>query len=233
MNNLKVWVVIPAAGVGKRMQADRPKQYLKLGRKTVLEHTLACFTQNAQVEGIVVVVSEDDPYWEQLDFNTSTPIYRANGGQERADSVFNGLRYLAEVVQVSDETLVLVHDAARPCLTQFDLNQLIRVASTSDVGALLAYPVRDTMKRATPEGAVLHTEPREHLWHALTPQAAPLGVLKQALEQGLQVGAVITDEASALEHMGLRPQLVESSALNIKITRPSDLDLAEVLLHLV
>lgn len=232
MLNNKVWVVIPAAGVGKRMQADRPKQYLTIGRYTVLEHTLHCFTQNPQVEGIVVVVSEDDPYWDELMLDTHVPIYRAVGGQERADSVLKGLVYLSEVLQVDESTLVLVHDAARPCLTQTDLNQLIRQASSSEQGALLAYPVRDTMKRASVDKQVLHTESREHLWHALTPQAALLGVLREALEQGLMAGVVITDEASALEARGLKPRLVEGDALNIKITRPSDLALADILLQL-
>lgn len=233
MSNTKAWVVIPAAGVGKRMQADRPKQYLTLRGKTVLEHTLNCFVEHAVIAGIVVVVSADDPYWEQLEFgHMITPIFRAEGGKERADSVLSGLRYLSEVLHLEDETLVLVHDAARPCLSQTDLNHLVTVAQQNPAGALLGYPVRDTMKRATEQGLVVHTEPRDGLWHALTPQAAPLGVIKQALEQGLVAGAAITDEASALESLGLKPQLVEGDAWNIKITRPSDLALAEVLLQL-
>ncbi|MBK8453838.1 MAG: 2-C-methyl-D-erythritol 4-phosphate cytidylyltransferase [Thiofilum sp.] len=233
MSNTKAWVVIPAAGVGKRMQADRPKQYLTLRGKTVLEHTLDCFVEHAVIAGIVVVVSADDPYWGHLEFgHTITPIFRAEGGKERADSVLSGLRYLSEVLHLEDETLVLVHDAARPCLSQTDLNHLVAVAQQNPAGALLGYPVRDTMKRATEQSLVVHTEPRDRLWHALTPQAAPLGVIKQALEQGLAAGTAITDEASALESLGLKPQLVEGDAWNIKITRPSDLALAEILLQL-
>lgn len=135
-------------------------------------------------------------------------------------------------MHLEDETLVLVHDAARPCLSQTDLNHLVAVAQQNPAGALLGYPVRDTMKRATEQSLVVHTEPRDRLWHALTPQAAPLGVIKQALEQGLAAGTAITDEASALESLGLKPQLVEGDAWNIKITRPSDLALAEILLQL-
>ncbi|WP_020558629.1 2-C-methyl-D-erythritol 4-phosphate cytidylyltransferase [Thiofilum flexile] len=232
MNKAKVWVVIPAAGVGKRMQVDRPKQYLELQGKTVLEHTLSCFIEHAVIAGIVVVVSADDPYWQQLHFSHSTtPIFWTEGGKERADSVLNGLCYLTDVLQISAESVVLVHDAARPCLSQTDLNHLVEIAQNSPEGALLGYSVRDTMKRATEQALVAYTEPRAGLWHALTPQAAPLGILKQAIEQGLATGAALTDEASALEAQGLKPRLVEGDAWNIKITRPSDLVLANLLLQ--
>ena len=228
----KVWVVIPAAGVGSRMQADRPKQYLNLAGKTVIEHTLACFSTHPLVAGIVVAITDGDPYWADLQPHLTDHIYCATGGKERADSVLNGLHYLHEQLHVTDETWVLVHDAARPCLSRADLDQLLACREQcGDAGALLAVPVRDTMKRAQAgTSCVAHTEDRNGLWHALTPQMAKLGILRHALLTGLQHGAVITDEASALEYAGLHPLLVEGDARNLKITRPADLALAEFLL---
>ncbi|MEN9500812.1 MAG: 2-C-methyl-D-erythritol 4-phosphate cytidylyltransferase [Pseudomonadota bacterium] len=238
LNNLlsaRVWIVIPAAGVGSRMQADRPKQYLPLAGKTVIEHTLACFSEHPAVAGIVVAITQGDPYWAEL---TATSlgecgnIHTAKGGKERADSVLNGLDYLHEQLQVADEAWVLVHDAARPCLSRADLDKLLASREQcGDAGALLAVPVRDTMKRAQPDAPhVAHTEDRNGLWHALTPQMAKLGILREALAAGLQRGVPITDEASALEHAGLHPLLVEGDARNLKITRPADLALAEFFL---
>lgn len=232
MSNNAVWVVIPAAGVGSRMQANRPKQYLPLVGKTVIEHTLACFSSHPLVAGIVVAITDSDPYWADLQPRLVGNIYRATGGKERADSVLNGLNYLNEQLQVTDETWVLVHDAARPCLSRADIDKLLASREQCrDAGALLAVPVRDTMKRAqTAMPYVAHTEDRNGLWHALTPQMAKLGILRAALHQGLQGGAAITDEASALERVGLHPLLVEGDARNLKITRPADLTLAEFFL---
>lgn len=213
------------------MQADRPKQYLLLAGKTVIEHTLACFSSHPEVAGIVVAISTGDPYWPELPQERER-IFTAPGGKERADSVLNGLDYLADALNVAPETWVLVHDAARPCLSGADLDRLLAVRnSVETAGALLAVPVRDTMKRAQPDSPhVSHTEERNGLWHALTPQMARLGVLREALTHALQKGANITDEASALEHAGLHPLLVEGDARNIKITRPADLALAEFFL---
>lgn len=227
----EVWCVIPAAGVGKRMLSAIPKQYLRLHGKTVLEHSLNCFLQHPKIKGIVVVLSANDDYWLDLAPNyQGLPVYRAVGGQERADSVLNGLKYLEQTLKLASTAKVLVHDAARPCLSQEDLSRLL--ASNSNQGALLATPVRDTMKRAFKGQKVIsHTEERADLWHALTPQLATLGLLIQALEQALKSGTIITDEASALEYLGLQPLLVEGDASNIKITRPADLALAEFFLQ--
>ena len=227
----EVWCVIPAAGVGKRMQSATPKQYLRLHGKTVLEHSLACFLQHPAITGIVVVVSVGDEYWPELvPSYQGKSVYQTMGGKERADSVLNGLKYLQQELAVTDSVKVLVHDAARPCLSQQDLNTLL--TANAEQGALLATPVRDTMKRAFKNQKIVsHTEERADLWHALTPQIAPLGLLVHALEQGLQMGASITDEASALEHLGLNPLLVEGDVRNLKITRPADLALAEFFLQ--
>lgn len=227
----EVWCVIPAAGVGKRMQSVTPKQYLRLHGKTVLEHSITCFLQHPAITGIVVVISAGDEYWAELAPSyQGKSVYQAEGGQERADSVLNGLKYLQQELAIPESVKVLVHDAARPCLSQQDLNALL--AANAEQGALLATPVRDTMKRAFKnQNLVSHTEERADLWHALTPQIAPLGLLTHALEQGLQRGASITDEASALEYLGLNPVLIEGDVRNLKITRPADLALAEFFLQ--
>ena len=226
----KLWVVIPAAGVGARMQADRPKQYLPLVGKTVIEHTLACFLTHPAVAGIVVAISEGDPYWAELTATALSErgnVYTAPGGCERADSVLNVLDYLVNTLQVKADTGVLVHDAARPCLSRPDVDKLLAEGMGEAAGAILAVPVRDTMKRAQPDTSrVAHTEDRNGLWHALTPQLARLGVLREALAHALHAGLPVTDEACALEQFGLHPLLVEGDARNIKITRPADLALA-------
>lgn len=222
------WVVIPAAGVGARMKADRPKQYLPLYGKTVIEHTLNCFTQHPAITGIVVALSPDDPYWPGLHIESRLPLHIAAGGQERCHSVLNALHLLAQ--HAASDDWVLVHDAARPCLTRPDIDKLCTELNDDTVGGILAVPVRDTMKRADGEGRIGATEDRNGLWHALTPQMFRLGLLTQALEQALADGFVVTDEASAVEHAGLRPKLVEGRADNIKVTRPEDLALAEFFL---
>lgn len=235
MTNNPVWVVIPAAGVGRRMQAECPKQYLQLHDKTVLEHTLDLFLGQEAIQGVVVVTGADDGYWPLIaEKLTGLPVHQVVGGKERADSVLNGLSYLL-AHGVPGDAVVLVHDAARPCLSAQDLNlSLAAVETCADSGAILATPVRDTMKRALPgqsPAQIERTESREHLWHALTPQLARLDVLHQALSKGLADNAQITDEASALEYIGLQPRLLEGQSSNIKITQPSDLELAEFFLQ--
>ena len=220
----KYWAVIPAAGVGKRMKADRPKQYLMLNGRTVLEQTIAIFDRHPQIAGIVVIVTEGDPYWAELNPGVNKPLFVAAGGSERCHSVLNGLELLMQ--QAGEGDWVLVHDAARPCLRQADIDHLIAELQEDAVGGILAVPVRDTMKRDGGAGRISHTEERNGLWHALTPQMFPLGLLRAALQQALSDGFEVTDEASAMEHVGKHPKLVEGHADNIKITRPEDLALA-------
>ncbi|PID50619.1 MAG: 2-C-methyl-D-erythritol 4-phosphate cytidylyltransferase [Proteobacteria bacterium] len=233
-----IWVIIPAAGVGKRMQAAIPKQYLSLNGRMVLEHTLRLFINQPKIAGVVVVISEGDEYWPQVavQLGSMTQIlHLVSGGQERANSVLNGLNYLLDTLSLPGDTVVLVHDAARPCLPAGDLQALLACATSLDEqGVLLATPVRDTMKRSDSVAGinrVCRTEERDGLWHALTPQMALLGVLRQALQTALQQGLSVTDEASALELMGLQPRLLEGDASNIKITRPTDLALADFFLQ--
>lgn len=216
------WCVIPAAGVGSRMQADRPKQYLRVGEKTILEHSLDCFLDHPKLLGVVVSLSETDPYWPHLACSHDRRIRRAPGGLERAHSVLNALLVL-EYSGAAAEDWVLVHDAARPNLARVDLDRLLSVLADDPVGGLLAVPARDTLKQAGADGRVEATLDRSAIWQAYTPQMFRLKVLRQALQQALAVGYLVTDEASAMEWAGFAPRLIEGRADNLKVTRPEDL----------
>lgn len=232
MNNKKnIWVIIPAAGVGRRMGTDTPKQYLLLNEKTVIEHTLDVFNTHDSISEIVVAVSKEDEYWPSLDLNLSKPLHKVNGGTERCDSVLNGLKFLEDKAENND--WVLVHDAARPCLRKEDLTLLLETLQEHEVGGILAIPVRDTMKRSVGGNIIKETVERENLWHALTPQMFRYGLLKDALVSALNNNEVITDEASAIELAGYQSVLVEGHADNLKITRPEDLALAAFFLRQV
>ncbi|MDO6708009.1 2-C-methyl-D-erythritol 4-phosphate cytidylyltransferase [Photobacterium sp. 1_MG-2023] len=217
--------VVPAAGIGSRMQADRPKQYLLIAGKTILEHTVDCLLQHPAIGRVVIAISDSDPYFQHLPLSARPEVTVVEGGAERADSVFAGL------ADLSDEDWVLVHDAARPCLHQDDISRLIEQAQQSECGAILAAPVRDTMKRGNGRQAIAMTVERTDLWHALTPQMFRAGQLRDAMTKSLADGAVVTDEASALEHCGYAPRLVTGRADNLKITQPEDLALAEFYLQ--
>ncbi|MFO7592840.1 MAG: 2-C-methyl-D-erythritol 4-phosphate cytidylyltransferase [Pseudomonadota bacterium] len=223
----KYWAVIPAAGVGKRMQADRPKQYLALHGKTVLEHTLSRFLDHPQIAGVVVAVTDGDPYWRDLAI-AHPKLLTASGGEERCHSVLNALHVLSQHADSDD--WVLVHDAARPCLRREDIDRLISTLDNHPVGGLLGLPVADTMKRTTADGTVIETVSRENLWRALTPQMFRVNDLYQALETALASRQLVTDEASAMELAGKAPKMIEGHGDNIKITRPQDLRLAELYL---
>jgi 2-C-methyl-D-erythritol 4-phosphate cytidylyltransferase len=221
--------VIPAAGVGSRMGADIPKQYLQLAGKSVIEQTLERLLQLPGLEHIVVALGEDDPFWPGLGISNDTRLVTVKGGKERADSVLNGLYTLRQLC--SDEDWVLVHDAARPCVRLAEIKRLIETCVNHAQGGILATPVHDTMKRSDNHNRILETVPREHLWHACTPQLFRIGELTEAIEHALESGYPVTDEASAMERAGQQPLLVECSLANIKITRPDDLALAEFYLR--
>ncbi len=224
----RYWAVVPAAGVGKRMRADRPKQYLMLHGKTVLEHTLERLLSHPRIEGVVVAVAAGDPYWSTLSL-ADARLRRVEGGAERCHSVLNGLRGLAG--WAGDDDWVLVHDAARPCLRHGDIDRLLDAIGGEDCGGLLGVPVSDTLKYCEGESqAVSRTVDRSGLWRALTPQMFRLAPLRAALERFSAEPGRITDEASAMELAGWRPRMVEGRADNIKITRPDDLRLAALYL---
>ncbi|WP_416422859.1 2-C-methyl-D-erythritol 4-phosphate cytidylyltransferase [Pseudomonas sp. App30] len=217
------WAVIPAAGVGARMAADRPKQYLQLGGRTILEHSLACFLDHAGLKGLVVSLAEDDPYWPDLASARDPRIQRAPGGAERADSVLNALLHL-HAQGAADDDWVLVHDAARPNLARTDLDKLLGELAHDPVGGLLAVPAKDTLKRADAHGRVAETVDRSTIWQAYTPQMFRLGALHRALADSLVADVAITDEASAMEWAGQAPRLIEGRSDNLKVTRPEDLE---------
>ncbi len=217
----RLWYVVPAAGASRRMGGGPPKQYLKCLGRSVLEWALAPFAGNARFAGGAVALAAGDGGWSGLPAALREQVRTATGGAERADSVLAGLR----VLPAADDDWILVHDAARPCLPPADLDRLIEACEGDAVGGLLALPVADTLKRA--DGTrVAATVAREGLWRALTPQMFRRGLLERALEAAARSGATPGDEATAIEGLGQRPLLVEGSALNVKVTRPSDLALA-------
>lgn len=226
-NTLSVVAIVPAAGVGSRMKADRPKQYLQIDQTTVLEHSINKLLAHPLIDKVVVAITEGDPYYPELAISQQDNVIRVAGGKERADSVLSALQYAAS----KNYQWALVHDAARPCVHLRDIDRLIEVATQHKCGAILAAPVRDTMKRANKNNDIDHTVDREAMWHALTPQMFRTQQLTQALSAALEQGVAITDEASALEWQGENPALVQGSADNIKITQPEDLALAEFYLQ--
>ncbi|MCC5797404.1 MAG: 2-C-methyl-D-erythritol 4-phosphate cytidylyltransferase [Methylophaga sp.] len=229
MPSEQFWAIVPAAGTGSRMQSDKPKQYLLLQQQTVLMHTLNRLLSHPQISGLVIAIAKDDPWWSSLEIPADWPLLIAEGGQQRSGSVLNALDRLAGE-QVGDPW-VLVHDAARPCLRHADINHMIRSLATDEVGGILAMPITDTVKRATMDGRVAETVPREALWRAATPQMFRLQQLRQALRQAIAAGINVTDEASAMEYLGYQPKLIAGHADNIKITLPQDLPLADLFLQ--
>lgn len=225
MSEPRFCAAVPAAGAATRMGGGRPKQYLPLAGRSVLEWALACFLEHAGLQAVVVALPADDDSFASLDVAGDPRVRTVTGGSTRAASVRAALAALADQ---DPATPVLVHDAARPCLLRGDLDRLLACAGEPD-GALLALPVRDTLKRDDAAGRVAATVAREHLWQALTPQGFPLGTLGAALRAaGDEPG--ITDEAGAMERAGHRPRLVEGDPSNLKVTRPGDLPLAAAIL---
>lgn len=218
------WAVIPAAGMGIRMGIDKPKQYLGIQGIAILEHTLKAFCTNERIRGVVVVLAEDDGNWTTLAIRDNQKIITTTGGSERSRSVRNGLDALEDLASPDD--WILVHDAARPCLRREDLEKLMDTLSGHPSGGILAVPAGDTMKRA--QGREIHeTISRDDLWHALTPQMFRYAVLKKALDHVIENSITVTDDAQAVELIGIKPALVEGHGDNIKITYQSDLTLAE------
>jgi 2-C-methyl-D-erythritol 4-phosphate cytidylyltransferase len=201
-----------------------PKQYLPLNGRLVIDHTLERLLAHPRVETVCVALAAGDHFWPRSAFVDDPRVLRVAGGRERCHSVRNALATLERLAAAGD--WLLVHDAARPCLQRRDVDRLLQALQGHAVGGLLGVPVRDTMKRTNTQGAVVETVCREGLWHAYTPQMFRFALLKAALDRVLEQGALVTDDASAMELAGYQPLLIEGSEDNIKITRPRDLDLA-------
>jgi 2-C-methyl-D-erythritol 4-phosphate cytidylyltransferase len=216
--------LVPAAGFGARMGNSLPKQYLPLAGRPMIAHALNTLCSFPEISTVFVVLAPDDTLFHSYDWSSLgdklQPLFC--GGDLRLDTVLNGL--MASEIEPDD--WVLVHDAARPCLTEAHLGKLIAELRDDKVGGILAVPVADTLKRADANDRILRTESREQLWQAQTPQMFRAGLLAQALQQP----GGFTDEASAVEALGLQPKLVLSEAANFKVTYPQDLLLAELLL---
>ncbi|MCW4456334.1 2-C-methyl-D-erythritol 4-phosphate cytidylyltransferase [Flavobacterium sp. MXW15] len=216
-----VWAVVPAAGRGVRFGGAIPKQYLQAGGRPLLAHALEALLAHPAVAGAMVAISADDADWPGWTEVAGKPVLTCTGGDTRAASVLAGLQALPDTVRSDD--FVLVHDAARPNLALADLGRLLEVGRNDPVGAILAAPVRDTLKRAGDDGGIDRTEPRERLWRALTPQLFRRHQLARALHDAAARGVEVTDEAMAMERLGLRPLLVEGAEDNFKVTTPADL----------
>lgn len=220
----RFWFVIAAAGASTRYGGATPKPWLRIGGRSLLEHALRALLRTPGVAGGVVVTAPGERRFRRLPARLRRSVVTTAGGPTRAHSVLNGLRAL---VTADPEDWVLVHDAARPALPHRDLLGLIAECRRDAVGGLLAQPVTDTLKQADAEGRSARTVPRERLWRAQTPQMFRHGLLTRALEHALQEGFQATDEAAAVEALGLHPRLVAGSPLNLKVTRPGDLALAQ------
>lgn len=230
---MRYFLVIPAAGSGRRFAAAVPKQYAALGTSTVIEHALAPFETDPDCTGIVVVVAPDDAQWPAIAARRTRLIEATPGGAERAHSVRAGLAALAK--HARDDDWIMVHDAARPCFRAADLALLKRDLAAHEVGGLLAVPLADTLKRAANAAdppAVESTVDRAALWRAATPQVFRYGHLVRALDAALVAGRIPTDEAQAVEWLGFRPRLVLGRPDNIKVTTADDLSLATALLKM-
>ena len=228
---MRYFLVIPAAGSGRRFAASVPKQYAVLGSSTVIEYALAPFEADPDCTGIVVVVATDDPLWPPIAARRTRLIESAPGGAERVHSVRAGLRALAN--HARDDDWIMVHDAARPCFAATDLALLKQDLAAHEVGGLLALPLADTLKRAANAAdppAVETTVDRAGLWRAATPQVFRFGHLTRALDAALAAGKTPTDEAQAIEWLGFRPRLVAGRPDNIKVTTADDLKLAAAIL---
>lgn len=212
-------VIIPAAGNGSRMGAESPKQYLSLHGKPLIQYVIKVFEQANRVNAIHIILSEEDAHWRSTYLHLSSKLQvHYCGGESRAQTVLNGLNAISS--QVAADDWILVHDAARPGLSNLMLNHLLSTLEDDAVGGLLALPLADTLKRADNEQRVSATLPRNDLWQAQTPQMFRYATLKKAL---MNFEGTPTDEAEAIEALGLKPKLVTGELRNLKVTYPQDL----------
>ncbi|MEO0369610.1 MAG: 2-C-methyl-D-erythritol 4-phosphate cytidylyltransferase, partial [Pseudomonadota bacterium] len=236
----RIWGIIPAAGAGTRLGTTRAKQYLEIAGQSLLERSILGLVKAIDFENLIICVPPQDETANQLlkenavlsiQFEAGN-IRLVEGGETRAHSVSNGLAALS--AQASDEDWVLVHDAARPLVSARDLQTLMDSISAHEVGGILATPAKDTLKQASgssiEQTLIEQTLDRSMIWNAQTPQVFRFGLLRAAMQDALQASAQITDESSAVERQGFKPLLVASQDINIKITTPEDLLIAEAIL---
>lgn len=225
----KCWAVVPAAGIGERFGASIPKQYSSLHDKTVFEYALKALIHSPRIDGITIALHANDQHFTSLDL-PAKPVWTVAGGESRAHSVLNALHHLQ--VHANKNDFVLVHDAARPCLAETDLNKLLDEVLSHAVGGILATPVSDTLKKVQ-KSMIVDTVNREQLWRALTPQMFRFGLLVDALTYVISNNIKVTDEAQAIEMQGKQPCIVEGDARNIKVTTKNDLQIAELFIKSV
>ena len=226
---IKIWAIIPAAGIGKRMGGELPKQYLKLAGKTVLEHSIDKLLGCDSISGVVVGIADIDANWNQLNIHHSRFIGDYQGGEERIHTVLKGLQFLENHASKND--WAMVHDAVRPCIDIEDIEKLIQHCQKNKTGAILANKVVDTVKKINSKNEIQQTVDRNDLAFAATPQLFPIRILKRALTQAIDCGQLSTDESAAVEGLGLKPIIVEGKRTNIKITTPDDLELAKLIIQ--
>jgi 2-C-methyl-D-erythritol 4-phosphate cytidylyltransferase len=225
-NMARFHVIIPAAGSGSRMGVDAPKQYLNLHGKTLIQHVIKVFDQSIRISTIHILINQEDVHWRSAYLHSSSKLQvHYCGAETRAGTVLNGLEAIQSQVDADD--WILVHDAARPGLSNLLLNQLLNTLENDVIGGLLALPLADTLKRADGEQRVAATIPRNDLWQAQTPQMFRYATLKKALAE---FNGIPTDEAEAIEALGLKPKLVTGELRNLKVTYPQDLAVLSALL---
>lgn len=227
---MAIWAIVPAAGVGLRMGSDTPKQYLPLDGTPVIAIALQKLASIAEIKSIVVALHPQDRWFSQLQPSLDKRVVTVTGGDERHLSVLNALRSIGQAAAQQD--WVLVHDAVRPCVLSRDIRKLLTELSHHAIGGLLGAPTENTLKRVDEQAVVRSTVERGGIWNAFTPQMFRYGLLLTAIETAVENNTVVTDEASAIEFMGQRPQMIEGSRTNIKITHEADLALASKILEL-
>lgn len=230
MSSNRIWAVIPAAGIGSRMNSDIPKQYLKIEDKTILEYSINRFLEHSKIYKVVVALNPVDDYWQKLPYADNSRVMTVQGGENRVDSVLSALEAI-QAIEGTEQDWVMVHDAARPCLSSRHIDDLIHSQETSPDGAILAIGAVDTVKQANKHQTIDKTIDRETIWLAQTPQFFPLQSLQQSIDTALTDGHIITDEASAMELAGHHPALIIGSRKNLKITEQEDLLLASIWLN--
>jgi 2-C-methyl-D-erythritol 4-phosphate cytidylyltransferase len=229
-NNNRLWVVIPAAGIGKRMGVDIPKQYITVCDKAIIEHTVEKFTSRNDLQGILVALSNSDQHWSTLELSENNKITTVTGGEERYKSVYNALCSLKN--KADDDDWILVHDAVRPCITTSEIDQFIAdLDHLNGIGGILALPCFETMKKANTNHEIEETIDRKFIWHAQTPQMFRYKKLFLAIEKIMNENIFITDEAMAMELAGYKPMLIQGTHSNIKITDQNDLKYLESFLR--